>query len=277
MSYHWSGMFSYTYSKLRGNYSGLTSTDMTDAGGGRNSPNNSRAFDEPYFQYDAYGKTSNGLLGTDRPNTFKGYAYYQLKEGRVATTNIGWFQVLYQGTPLSSYIDVGGSGGAYNVYPEGRGKWADITQDPVTGALNVTDVRTRRTPWFIQSDFNFLQEFKLSKNNEKHTLGLEATIGNLFNAHSALVYGSSIDAHSGGTYLAPGGRYLGGHAVDPHAIAHFYGAAETYYDWQTMLNTNNIVYGTNPRALPIMLNNQYGQPLANQSSRTIRLGVHYTF
>ena len=42
---HWSGMFSYTYSRLYGNYTGLTSSDQADGGGGRtpNSPNNSRS------------------------------------------------------------------------------------------------------------------------------------------------------------------------------------------------------------------------------------------
>jgi len=38
-SRHWMGMFSYTYSHFRGNYTGLTSTDIADGGGGRNAPN----------------------------------------------------------------------------------------------------------------------------------------------------------------------------------------------------------------------------------------------
>ena len=75
-SSHFAGMFSYTYSKLRGNYTGLTSSDISDGQqGGRSSPNNSRAFDEPYFQYNSFGGSSSGLLPTDRPNTFKGYGY----------------------------------------------------------------------------------------------------------------------------------------------------------------------------------------------------------
>ena len=75
-SHHWFGMFSYTYSQFRGNYTGLTSSDISDGGaGGRNSPNNSRAFDEPYFQWNARWFFQR-LLPTDRPNTLKGYAYY---------------------------------------------------------------------------------------------------------------------------------------------------------------------------------------------------------
>jgi hypothetical protein len=133
---HWFGMFSYTHSHLRGNYTGLTSTDISDGGGGRNAPNNSRAFDESYFQYNAYGSSSAGVLPTDRPNTFKGYAYYELGHGKWST-DFGLFQYLYQGSPVSSYVDVGYSvipGNYFAVYTEGR-KWANITQDPATGDL----------------------------------------------------------------------------------------------------------------------------------------------
>ena len=92
-SNHFAGMFSYTYSKLRGNYTGLTSSDISDGQqGGRSSPNNSRAFDEPYFQYNSFGGSSSGLLPTDRPNTFKGYGYYELSWMKKFSTNFGIFQ-----------------------------------------------------------------------------------------------------------------------------------------------------------------------------------------
>src|SRR6202007_2645260 len=105
----WMGMFSYTYSNFRGNYTGLTSSDQADGGGGRNAPNNSRSFDEPMFSWNANGGASSGLLPKDRPNTFKGYAYYDLGWLRRFSTEFGIFQVLYQGSPLTSYLDVGNS------------------------------------------------------------------------------------------------------------------------------------------------------------------------
>ena len=72
-------MVSYTWSSLWGNYTGLTTTDQTDGGGvGRNSPDTTRAFDEPFYYFGANGQSNNGPLPTDRPNTFKGYAYYDL-------------------------------------------------------------------------------------------------------------------------------------------------------------------------------------------------------
>ena len=106
-SNHWAGMFSYTFSRLCGNYTGLTSSDQADGGGGRNAPNNGRSFDEPFFSWNANGGSSSGLLPTDRPNTFKGYVYYDLNWMRDFSDRFGIFQVLYQGSPLTSYLDAG--------------------------------------------------------------------------------------------------------------------------------------------------------------------------
>ena len=101
------GMFSYTYSSLWGNYTGLTTTDQIDGGTtGRNSPDTTRAFDEPFYYFGANGKSTNGPLPTDRPNTFKGNAYYNLP-WKGMTTTFGLFQVAYEGSPMSSFTDVG--------------------------------------------------------------------------------------------------------------------------------------------------------------------------
>ena len=103
----WSGMFSYTYSSLWGNYTGLTTTDQTDGGTtGRNSPDTTRSFDEPFYYFGANGKSTDGPLPTDRPNVFKGNVYYRLPWAHRFTTTVGLFQVAYQGSPVSSYIDL---------------------------------------------------------------------------------------------------------------------------------------------------------------------------
>jgi hypothetical protein len=261
VSNNWYGMVSYTYSYFRGNYAGLTSTDLSDGGGGRNSPNNSRAFDETYFEFNAYGQPANGRLATDRPNTFKGYTYYQLPWAhKRATSTIGWIQYIYQGTPLSSYVDVGGwqQPNFAPVYPEGRGHWADISQDPVTGTLTVNSVGLRRTPWYFQSDASFIQEFKPNRNNEKQVVGFQATISNLLNSRSAVAYGSQIDSANSTNPISPSGLYLG----QPG----FYAAAEHPYPWKTLLNTDGVV-----------LNSTYGKPIAYELSRTIRVQVSFTF
>src|SRR5208282_4203343 len=105
----WAGMFSYTYSKLWGNYTGLTTTDQVDGGGnGRNSPDTTRSFEEPFYYFGANGKSNSGPLPTDRPNTFKGNVYYQLPwKSKTNTTTLGLFQVAYQGSPVSSFVDIG--------------------------------------------------------------------------------------------------------------------------------------------------------------------------
>lgn len=269
MGRNWSGMVSYIYSRLRGNYSGLTDSDLADGGGGRNSPNNSRAFDEPYFYYTSHGTSANGPLATDRPNTFSGYASYSLPWnmlhlGDRNSTDFGIFQVAYQGSPLSSYIDVGetygpGEAGAYFVYPEGRGMWTDVSQDPTSGVITVGNTYARRTPWYTRSDFNFKHTYKVK---ESQSISFDATISNLLNQRAVTGYNSVIDSNNYGDYIAPNGVNLG--SVADAATA--YSAYEHPYDWKSELINGNIT-----------VNSQYGKPLFFQQSRTIRLQLHYNF
>jgi len=275
-SAHWFGMFSYTYSNLRGNYSGLTSSDIADGGGGRNAPNNSRSFDEPFFQWDSYGKSSSGPLGTDRPNAFKGFAYYRIPWlGGKTSTNIGWFQTLYSGTPKNSYVDVGAAfnanpfSGGFPVYPEGRGKWANISEVPnASGVLipTVTSVCDCRTPWYIQSDASLRQEFKIGK-NEAQVLAFEANVTNLFNRRQVTAYYSQVDTGFAANSIQPGGLPL--FTSGPTA----YSAYEHTYNWKALLGNFNGQAG----GVPITGNSQYGLPLYWQTGRSMRLAVRYTF
>ncbi len=261
---HWAGMFSYTYSRLWGNYSGLTSTDLGDAGGGRNSPNNSRAFDEPFFSYDSFGRSASGLMPTDRPNAFKGWTYYELKEGGHHATDIGIFSYLYSGSPQTTYADVGFAfPGAFPTLVAGRGKWIDVTQDPTTGAITASAPRTFRTPWFAQTNLNLGQSFKIG---ETKNIRFSATFDNLFNRRATTAYYSQLDSNFSSQFLAPGG-----HAIFDGAA--FYSAAEHAYDVQTLLNNAPTSAGTGS----ITLNSQYGKPILFQLSRNIRLGLRFTF
>ncbi len=121
-SNNWFGVFSYTYSRLYGNYSGLTATDLSDGGAGRNGANTDRAFDEPFMQFDAHGNAINGPLPTDRPHTFKINAYYTPKF-KVLHPTIGLFEQIYSGTPVTSYLSVWGA----PVFPEGRGEYVPLS------------------------------------------------------------------------------------------------------------------------------------------------------
>jgi carboxypeptidase family protein len=282
-SKHWTGMFSYTYSRLWGNYTGLTSSDQADGGGGRNAPNNGRSFDEPFFSYDANGKSSSGLLPTDRPSTFKGYAYYEFGWMRHFTTQLGIFQVLYQGSPVTAYLDAGfafptgfnvpNAGGGFPVDVVGRGRYVNVTQDPTTGAITVGSPFTKRTPWYNQSDFNFSQGYKVT---ESKTLSFSATIGNLLNERSVTAFQENITSGFNANFIAPGGHTLTDGVP-------FYTSSFNPYDFRTELNaapsSPTCPTKANPTGVcgPLTINSGYGQPNRYQAGRTIRLGVRFTF
>jgi hypothetical protein len=271
---HWAGMFSYTYSRLWGNYSGLTSTDLGDAGGGRNSPNNSRAFDEPFFSWNDNGTSASGLLPTDRPHAFKGWTYYTVNEGRHNATDIGLFSYLYSGTAQNSYADVGFAfPGGFPTLIAGRGKWVDVTQNAATGAITVGSPRVFRTPWYAQSDLSVGHSYKFK---ESMSIRFSATASNLFNRRATTAYYSQIDSNFSSQFIAPGGHTL----FDGPA---FYSAAEHSYDLTPLLNaapTSPLCPSTsNPNGVcgPFTFNSQYGKPYLFQLSRNIRLGLRFTF
>lgn len=295
-SNHWAGMFSYTYSHFRGNYTGLTNTDISDGGGGRNAPNNSRAFDEPYFYYDAAGKNSDGLLPTDRPSVFKGYAYYELpwwhnKMG----TNFGIFQYLYQGAPVSSFADVGNTFapgtiaangvlsaevGAFPTYLVPRGQFLPVSQDPTTGAVTVGNPYSRRTPWFTQSDLQVSQNYKI---DETKTLGFSVTVPNVLNQRAVTAYWEGIDTGFYPQFLAPPSAACGA-ALKPPAPSgpctqagngyQFYAAAMSGYSLPYVFNHAAGVTGTSGA---MTINSLYNQPLFHQFARNLYMSVKFTF
>lgn len=262
ISHHWFGMASYTYSDLRGNYSGLTSSDVGDGGGGRNAPNNSRSFDEPFFQWSSYGRSSSGPLQTDRPNVGKGYAYYDMPwwgKFHNQTTDFGIFQVLYQGSPVSSYLDVGYAfPGAFPTFVEGRGKWVDVAQDPNTGAITTGTAYARRTPAYTQTDFNFKHTYRFK---ETQAFSFDATIANLFNERSVTAYNSQIDSNYTPSFITPNGQNFYNSTGQSAYAAYMHP-----YDYKALLTQDNVT-----------INSWYGKPYLFQGARTIRLQLHYTF
>jgi len=272
----WSGSFSYTWSSLWGNYTGLTTTDQVDGGvTGRNSPDTTRAFDEPFYYFGANGKSNDGPLPTDRPNVFKGYAYYTLPwTGKFNgnTTTLGLFQVGYQGSPVSSFADVGLANNITpfeSVYLFGRGKWVNATTDPVTNSVHFGSVYNRRTPWFTQTDFNLQHAIKVNKNNEHQVLSFSANFINLLNQRSVTAYWGGFNSNNLQSFLTPLGACSAGGATAGCSLfngAAFYQAAETGYDPQAAATANKVI-----------LNSHYGSPNLWQPSRNIRLGAQFTF
>ena len=280
---HWFGMFSYTYSKFRGNYTGLTSSELSDGGlGGRNSPNNSRAFDEPFFSYNSMGGSSSGLLPTDRPNAFKGYAYYSLPWLRHFSTDFGLFQYAYSGSPNTTYMDVGAGRGGWSIYPFNRGEWVDVTQDPNTGTVTVGQPRVNRTPWYTQTDFNLTQNYRVS---ESKTLSFSVVVANLFNQHAVTADYAQLGSNFVSNYITPKNpNCLALAGGDPTSVlagkctisdgVDFYEAAFTPYDFQA--NMNNFK-GKTPANVVVQTNSGYGKPMYYQTARSLRLGLRFTF
>jgi len=275
----WAGMFSYTWSRLWGNYTGLTTTDQTDGGSnGRNSPDTTRAFDEPFYYFGANGKSNAGPLPTDRPNTFKGYVYYQLPWGKGQTTTFGLFQSAYQGSPVSSYIDLAsmpfGSFVAEATYIYGFGKWVNLTTNPATGAITLGTPFARRTPWFTQSDFNIGHRIKVG---EGKAIAFEASAFNLLNQRAVTAYYGGINSVNFATPLVPGP------GVSIFNGAATYQALESGYNPQTWINgvpgspAGCTTACTTPAVPPVIKSSWYGQPFRYQNARSIRFNLRYTF
>ncbi len=262
------GMFSYTWSRLWGNYTGLTTTDQIDGGTtGRASPDTTRSFDEPYYYFTAAGKSNAGPLPTDRPNTFKGNVYYTMP-WKGMTSTFGIFQVAYQGSPLTSAseVGIGYTSPIEDTYLYGRGNWVNVSQD-ATGAVTIGNPYARRTPWYTQTDANFNHAFKVSKNNEREVFSFQATLTNLLNQRAVV-----SDWETFASYWNPSGIYpsnpnvQGGTPQSVFGGAAFYQAAETGYNVQNGIN-----------AAPFVVNSAYGRPNIWQRARAIRLGVKFTF
>jgi outer membrane receptor protein involved in Fe transport len=122
LSNHWSLTSTYLYSRLYGNYSGLTSSDEN----GRNSPSVNRFFDAQYSSFDRLGRPVFGLLQTDRPHIFK-------MEGTYDTpwrTVVGVYWLAESGTPLQTQMN------QKNVpfFPFGRG---DLGRTPTLTQTNL--------------------------------------------------------------------------------------------------------------------------------------------
>jgi hypothetical protein len=262
---HWSGTISYTYSSLWGNYTGLTTTDQIDGGAaGRNSPDTTRAFDEPFYYFKYDGKSNNGPLPTDRPNAFKGNVYYGHPWNRTHTTSIGLNQNILQGSPVSSFIDLASASTTPldATYIWGRGKWVDAIADSSTGLITLGAPKTRRTPWFLQSDISLSHAIKVG---DHKTVKFEVTATNAFSQRSVVAYWAGLDSNNFATALTPTNATTGA-AVTMADGASIYQTLETGYSSSLASALTSVIK-----------NSQYGQPYQWQTPRSTRWEVHYNF
>jgi hypothetical protein len=154
-----------------------------------------------------------------------------------------------------------------------RGKYQTYTQNPATGLITIGPATTFRTPWYMQTDFNFQQNYKIS---EQKVISFSATFSNLFNQHSVTVNNGNIDSSYSPGYASlpnPNGctAYIPGQCILFNG-PDFYAAALRPYNLSAVVNSNPYAGGA-----PITVNSQYGNPLFFQLARNIRLGVKFTF
>ena len=95
---NWYLRTSYMWSRLYGNYSGLSQSDEN----GRTSPNVGRLFDYPAMMFQDGGTPALGPLATDRPHQFKTQFIYQFRFG----TSLGVNQYVASGLPVSRELGI---------------------------------------------------------------------------------------------------------------------------------------------------------------------------
>ncbi|HEV7746810.1 MAG TPA: TonB-dependent receptor [Pyrinomonadaceae bacterium] len=231
----------YTYSRLFGNYSGLTSSDEAHLVEGRLAPGVSRAFDLPFIGFTAKGVPDNGRLQTDRPHVFNIFGSYILHwagEGRHSTEFSG-FQTITSGTPQTTTIY-----GASTVTPQiflGRG---DLGRSPI----------------YSQTDFNVTHRYKLGK-DQKLTAAFDLNFLNLFN--QATVTGVY-------TTMNPSTAQVNGPALGfPNTTTGYANG----YTAGTLLQPILDRIASAPDRSDI----RYKMPFLYQSPRTVRFGVRFLF
>jgi hypothetical protein len=168
----WLGSASYVYSRLYGNYPGLSNTDevrsptlgvsypnaqVASGTAVRNGDAGSRAWDLDEVLFDSKGHLDpQGRLPTDRPNVVKLYGSYTFKFG----TEVGANFFGGSGTPLSTYAwTING----IPIFVNGRGDMG-------------------RTDPLYQTDMVVAHEIKVG---ETKRIRLEANVLNLFNQKTA--------------------------------------------------------------------------------------------
>lgn len=216
---------------------------------------------EPFYYFGANGKSNNGPLATDRPNTLKGYVYYMLP-WKKQTTTVGLFQTAYQGSPQASFIDIGtmfGNSVSEAVHVFGRDKWVNMTQDPSTGAITLGNPYTRQAPWFTQTDLNLSHSFKTT---EHQTLGFSVNVFNVLGQRVVTSYYGGMNSIFFPSPLLPQGNALSN--------------ASSYQAYESGYNVQSLINGTTAGPA-VTKSSQYGMPFAYQNYRSMRFGVTYSF
>jgi Carboxypeptidase regulatory-like domain/TonB dependent receptor-like, beta-barrel/TonB-dependent Receptor Plug Domain len=257
----WYGSLSYTYSRLTGNYAGLTNSDPTDGGGGRHSPNNNRAFDIPTMTYLPSGQIDDGPLSTDRPHTAKAFAFYRLPWHHMETI-FGVTQIAYQGTPIDTCLPVVGTSSACQ-WAEGRGNFVQLTRADNGDIVRGNVVNDARTDPLVQTDFTIRHEIVV---REGMRMAIEGNVSNLFNQRASTTYYEFAIPTQLINPSRPT-RFPGDLGVD-------FGKVMNGYNYIDALNGTGSFAGVQTK---LTAASRYGMASGFQNARNVRLQVRFTF
>jgi hypothetical protein len=161
LSANWYFNANYTFSRLHGNYTGLTSSDEAHLVEGRLAPGVTRAFDLPFIGFTAEGKPDNGPLPTDRPHVFNIYGAYifDWMGSKTNSTELSAFQTITSGTPQTTSIY-----GQSNLTPQIFYHRNDLG----------------RTPVYSQTDLGVTHRYRFGR-DDRFTVAFDVNVLNLLN------------------------------------------------------------------------------------------------
>ncbi|MGB7207992.1 MAG: carboxypeptidase regulatory-like domain-containing protein [Pyrinomonadaceae bacterium] len=239
LSKNWYFNANYTYSRLFGNYTGLSSSDEPHLVDGRLAPGVSRAFDLPFIGFTAEGKPDNGLLPTDRPHVFNIYGAYIFDwiGGKANSTEISAFQTVASGAPMTTSI---------------------FGQSSVTPQVFYHRGDLGRSPTFTQTDLNLTHRYRFGK-DDGMTVAFDLNFLNLWDQDTVTGIYPTMNTTAG----RPNDAGLG---LTPVQYANGYTTGALL---QTIL--------TRIAASPDRPDLRYKQPQLYQSPRAVRFGFRFLF
>jgi hypothetical protein len=239
LSNNWYFNANYTYSRLFGNYTGLSSSDEAHLVNGRLSPGVSRAFDLPFIGFTATGEPDNGRLPTDRPHVFNIYGAYIFDwiGSKSNSTEFSAFQTLTSGTPMTTSIYGQSSVTPQIFYPRG-----DLG----------------RSPTFSQTDLGITHRYRFGRDN-RFTLAGDLNITNLLDQDTVTAIYPTMNTTTNRPSAA--GLGLSGQA---YANGYTTGALQTTIE-------NHIATTANQRDA------RYKMPQIFQGPREVRFGFRLLF
>ncbi len=166
---NWLAGFSYTWSRLTGNYSGLASSDEVNptTGAGRSSPNYEQSFDWWIYPFTKDLQPQDGPLQSDRTHFFKVYGAYTFPFGLTVGTAVN----AMSGTPFAEYWWQGTVWMPFN-----RGYYREGTSG--------STLKRMRTPFLWFADLYAEYSLKLGKTS----LNFNVNVDNVFNTRTTTTY-----------------------------------------------------------------------------------------